>query len=357
MTMKNQIKIYRNSLALLLSAIAVGCTSVETIDSRQETPRPVAFSLQTAPTVTTRAASTLDNLWPSATVISISNGTNVYNYQTAAESSSTDDAVTLSPVSSIFYWPVDDPGWSFSAWYPATASPTSTSTATASITVNADQTETTTSEATYKSYDLLYCPPTTATFWATVPLVFHHQMARVIVMINSDGTEGHDEMVGSETVRKKEVVTNVALGGTNRLGLTGTITTFSTTGANGSTVWNVATKGACITKMRPLASHTNAASNLYAFECILPPQKDETADAPLIDITTSGAEDHNHQLITRTYTYKSAFDYKAGYQYTYNLAISEQGTVTLDRVKVEGWDATVVGVSADADYPNNSYPE
>ncbi len=357
MTMKKQINTYRNSLALLLTAIAMGCTSVETIESRQEAPRPVSFSLQMAPTVATRAASTLDNLWPSGVAISISNGTNVYNYTTAAESSSADVAVALSPVSSIFYWPVDDPTWSFTAWYPATASPTSTSTAPASITVNADQTTATTSDDVYKSYDLLYCPPTAATFWATVPLVFHHQMARVIVIINSDGTEGHEETVSNETVRKKEVVTNVALGGTNRLGLTGSITTFSTDGTNGSTVWNVATKDACITKMRPLASHTNATSNLYAFECILPPQKDETADAPLIDITTSGAEDHNHHLIARTYTYKSAFDYKAGYQYTYNLAISEQGTVTLDRVKVEGWDATVVGVSADADYPNNSYPE
>lgn len=349
MNRKNNPLIIGFMLSLLLAMLSVGCSS--DIDESQEQRVPVSFSTSFFKVSTTR--STLDNIWPNNFQITISDGTGkTYTYQTADNSSELASGATssLKPVTDAIYW--DNPSVVFSAWAPAggSAAPTSWD-------VPADQR--TISDADYLVNDRLYCPPeiTPFTFQQSTPihLQFHHELARIIVRINSSYTEGHEETVDEVKVTKKEVVENVAFGG-NRLALSGTIT-HSTTGVNGTTGWTLSeTKNLSITKMRPLASLTNASNNVYAFECIVIPQANTTTTDALIDITTSGAEDHTHTLVERTYTYKSAFEFQSGYQYTYDMAISEQGTVTLDRVKVQDWDGTVVAVDNGAVIPANSYP-
>lgn len=360
MNRKNPPLIIGFMLSLLLATVSAGCSS--DVDESHEQRVPVSFSTSFFKVSTTR--STLDNIWPNNFQITISDGTGkTYTYQTADNSSELASGATssLKPVTDAIYW--DNPTVVFSAWAPAggTAAPASwTVPADQSILDNSDPDNPKgISDAAYLANDLLYCPPeiTTFTFQQSTPihLQFHHELARIIVRINSSYTEGHEETVDEVTVTKKEVVENVAFGG-NRLALSGTIT-HSTTGANGSTTWALPeTKNLSITKMRPLASLTNASNNVYAFECIVIPQANTTTTDALIDITTSGAEDHTHTLVARTYTYKSAFEFKSGYQYTYDLAISEQGTVTLDRVKVQDWDGTVVAVDNGAVIPANSYP-
>ena len=348
MNRKNTPLIIGFMLSLLLAILSVGCSS--DVDESHEQRVPVSFSTSFFKVSTTR--STLDNIWPNNFQITISDGTGkTYTYQTADNSSelASGAASPLKPVTDIIYW--DNPTVVFSAWAPAggTAAPTS-------WTVPADQR--TISDADYLVNDRLYCPPEITSFTfrqsEAIHLQFHHELARIIVRINSNYTEGHVETVNEQQVIKKEVVENVSFGG-SRLALSGTIT-HSKTGVNSSTTWTLPeTKNLSITSMRPLASLTNASNNVYAFECIVIPQANTTGTDPLIDITTSGAEDHNHTLVARTYTYKSAFEFQSGYQYTYDLAISEQGTVTLDRVKVQDWDATV-SVNNGAVIPPNSYP-
>ena len=358
---KNMHKAGRLS-SLLLSILLTACSS-DVSDEVQEQDEPVAFSMAFCQAAT--RATTLDNIWPNGSVITISNGTNVYNYRTKSNSADAEAGtmVRLEPASAnYFFWPTTNKNWQFKAWYPATSNPTSTSTRTSGITVNADQTvydatdnATGITDAEYLGYDLLYSEyNSTSTYRGTVPLQFHHQMTRVIVQVNSDFTEGHEEKIENVTVRKKEVVDSVFFGG-DRLKLTGAITGFSTTGANGSTTWSVSGNPTSI-KMRPLSALSNPENNLYVFECILPPQANATSDALLITIITSGAEDHEHNLIKRTYKYYDSFNLQSGYQYTYDLAISEQGTITLDRVKVDGWNATVVAVDNGSVIPDNSYP-
>lgn len=349
-------------LSLLLSVLLVACSS-DISEEVQGHDEPVAFSLAFCQ-VKTRAT-TLDNIWPNGSVITISNGSNVYNYRTKSNSAGAEAGtmVQLEPASTnYFFWPSTNQNWQFKAWYPATSNPTSTSTRTSGITVNANQTvydatnnTSGITDAVYQGYDLLYSEyNSTSTYRATVPLQFHHQMTRVIVQVNSDFTEGHEEVIDNVTVRRKEVVKSVSFGG-ERLKLIGTITEFSTTGENGSTTWSVSGSSTSI-NMRPLTALSNPSNNLYVFECILPPQSDSDTNGLLVTITTSGAEDHEHNLIERTYKYYNSFSLQSGYQYTYDLAVSEQGTITLDRVKVEGWDSTVAEVDNEAVIPGKSYP-
>lgn len=314
-------------LSLLLSSLLTGCSS--DTEERLEQGEPVSFSIEFCKPST---RSTIDNIWPDNTEITVYNGTDKHNYKTGANSSAgTSGAATaLTPVSEAFYWTINNPNWQFSAWYPAGT------TATTSMTVAEDQSAVSADD--YNAYDILYCSPAAAAFKETIPLHFHHQMARVIVIVSSSLTE------------QKETVTSVAFGG-NKLGLTGTITTPSTTGENGTTVWSVeeSIKTKSIT-MRPRAADTDTERYLYAFECMVVPQT-YASDTGVVYLTTTGSTDGN-----RSYTYTSTFDLKAGYQYIYNLVLSEQGTIKLATVQVEDWDDTPVNVDNTATIPDNNYP-
>ena len=282
--------------------------------------RAVEFQMTFASTPATRAVTTLDNVWPSNTQVTISNGTNAYTYTTAATSgeAAVGQLVPLHSQSGIFYWTIDDPGWNFSAWYPSGDAPVQ------NISVNVDQTATGTAETDYLGYDLLYCPPTPASFWDVVPLTFYHQMTRVLVSLNTDATDA------------KEKVTNVEFGG-GKLNLAGTITTLGTTGDGGTTVWSVPAGTSTIT-MRDRTERDGEgknANNTYVYECMLPPQEVNDFTMSLVKITTDGSEDG-----VRTYTFKYALQLQAGYQTTYRLVLSEAGVVGIPTVQVMEWGST-----------------
>lgn len=347
-------EIYGCAFLLMILSMVMGCADEKELYV-SSAGYPIEFAIHFK-SDQPKTRSTLDNEWPLNTEISISNGTDVYIYKTGETVSDPADSYALSPKTSSFYWPVDHSNMSFEAWYPVAAARQ------AGITVAENQTvynETTNpsgiTDATYLGYDLLYCPEHEFAYLSNVQLEFFHQMSHVIVLVNTSATEGHDETIESEIVRVKEKVEGISFGG-GRLGLTGTISTYCTYGAaNGSTIWNTPTQSKSIA-MRPLAALTNASNNIYAFECILPPQSNATTTSPLINITTSGAVDHTNAPITRTYTYNDAYTLQSGYEYTYDLAISEQGTITIDKVKVDPWNATVQNVNNTATIPNNSYP-
>ena len=314
----------------------------------------MAFSLAFNNTVTRAGVDdnrTIDNLWPKDAHVTISNVTSTYTVAMGAKTSdftvgespslSSDVATSLSPIADDgnFIWPTTNPNWSFSAWYPAGDHPQM------NITVAADQTvwkETSNpnglKDAEYNAYDLLYCPSTTVTFrQKPVTLNFLHQLARVVVIVNSNYTEDKGE------------VTAVEFGG-GKVALSGSIQNLGTTGANGATTWTTGTQNSTI-KMRDHSTDDEKASHVYTYECMLPPQASDGTVSNLVKIYS-----HGTQKGERTFkTSDMSFEMKAGYQYTYNLLISEQGVITLATVMVTDWE-TGQAVGNTATIPNNSYP-
>lgn len=331
---------------MLLAMLMISCSS-DSFDDVQEVNEPVVFSLSFGNTVT--RAATVDNLWPANTQITISNGSNK-TYTTGNNPSNVSGAATsLTPIGDdAFIWPTTNPSWSFSGWYPAGTSPTT------NMTVAADQTiydEVTNmsgiTDAVYYGYDILYCPPVAVSFrQKPVALTFLHQMARVVVIVNSSYTE------------TKETVTGVEFGG-GRLAVSGNITNQPATNANGTTTWSVGTQNQTV-KMRPNASKTDATSNVYAFECMLPPQSGGAKttlnkEDNLILISSMTKEE---TPASRNYIYDTSFNMQAGYQYTYNLLISERGVITLATVKVTDWQTgtPINNSNGVTTIPGNNYP-
>ena len=327
--MINRKNIIRNAqivATLILVGLSIACSN--SADELQQGQRvPVSFSLGFDVSVT--RTSVFENVWPNNTVITISNGTDRFNYTTSSTSGSaySGEAVSITPtdLEHQFYWPVSDPSWKFSAWYPddnvngptlmMTVVPNQ-SVKTATNTVGID-------EDVYTGWDILYMPPTSATWRSTVALALKHQLARVIVTVNTTLTEKHEKVV------------NIAFGG-NRLGLTG-IGTVSNT--DGQITW-AASGTSSITYMRERTTEEEKTVNRYVFECLLPPQANNTTTAELIKISTTGAikEGTTDTPEPRTYIYKNAFDLQPGYQYTYNLVITEKGKVLLGSVELSQWD-------------------
>lgn len=325
-------------LPLMLSVLTAGCSTDQT-ESQESVP--VVFSSQLGASVT-RGIS--DNIWPDNTKISVFNGTDTYTYQTVAGSSAlaSGEAAAIKPITaangSAFFWPINapTPAWQFSAWYPMA------DTAPSSLTVSDNQTATNLPEAEYANYDILYCPAVTSTFRQAVPLVFYHQAARVIVRVNSSFTEG------------REVVESMTFGG-GRLALSGTLTP-GTSGEGGTAAWTTTGTTTNTITMRDRSTEEGKALCNYVFECILPPQSNTTVTGQeLIKMTTSGGTDDLGAPEARTYTHKDVFDLKAGYLYTYNLIISEKGTITLSTVKVVPW-SDPISVPNTAVIPDNNYP-
>ena len=232
-----------------------------------------------------------------------------------------------------FFWPVSNPNWSFCGWYPA-ENPFNKN-------VNVEQNQESLTSEAYSSCDKLYCPLTPATFRENVRLKFYHQMARVIVRVNSSATEYQEKVI------------NITIGG-NRLGLTGTIENPGISGDNSPTIqWSDVSGSNSITMRKMTADDI---SHIYQYECILPPQSNTASDTELIKIFTSGYVEEDGNNKDFTYTYRGNFDYKAGYQYTYNLTASQRGTIIVATLKVEPW-STAPEIVGDADYPNNSYSD
>lgn len=320
-------------LSLLLTPLLAACSADSTISTAETeaTPEPVVFAMTFGKNTSITRATTLDNLWPANTVVSISNGTKIDYTTGTTPSTSASIATKLTPAgANAFYWPSSDPVWKFSAWYPAGDSPAM------SATVVADQGNL--EETPYQAYDLLYCPPTSVTFrQKPIELTFLHQLARVVVIVNSTYTE------------RKEQVTEVKFGNGN-IALSRNIDALPNNHANGQTTWKDGTQNSTII-MRANATMTDTDNHVYTFECMVPPQTSTGTVENLVQITTSGSEDGN-----RTYNYSDAFDLKSGYQYTYTILISERGAITLATVKVTDW-TTGAPVENTALYPDISYPD
>lgn len=315
--------------AILLATWLTACSGDPFVDDSGVAGESVVFSGAFNGIVT--RAGTNDNLWPANTEVTISNGTSQINYTTGATPSTTSGAPTslTAAGSEQFIWPTVNPNWSFSAWYPAGNA------VSMSIGVAANQNGL--SDDAYHAYDLLYCPPMTVTFrQKPINLVFLHQMARIVVIVNSSYTE------------KKETVTDVKYGD-GHIALSRNINTLTTESANGVTTWKDGTQNSTII-MRPNTAMTNTSSHVYGFECIVPPQTYDTKIDHLVNISTTGATKGN-----RTYYFGDTFDLKSGFQYTYNLLISEQGVITVATVEVTDW-TTGTPISNMATIPNSSYP-
>ena len=310
-------------------------------ESMAEAGEPVTFAMAFGNGMT-RTGTTIDNVWPANKTVTIANATAMHDFTTGSTVTVNSDGTTqLTPVSDNFIWPINNPSWSFRGWYPAGENPPS------GITVAADQSTLTATD--YEAYDLLYCPPTAVTFrQKPVALTFLHQLARVVVIIGSGYTD------------TKETVTGVEFGG-HKLSLTGTISSLGTTlNTNGTTTWNVtaANQTNSIT-MRANSDMTDATNHTYAFECMLPPQtyKENESVVSVSNLIKITSEKKAPEAgVQRTYHYDNTIDMKAGYQYTYNLLISEQGVVTLATVKVTDW-ITGAPVNNNAVIPPNNYPE
>lgn len=316
---------------VLLSVITVACSDVSSNEPAGDASA-VAFSPRLHAPVT---RSTLDNSWTTGQTIRITNGTDTYDYSYDA---GTD---TWTAVGSKFYWPINNPSWDFEAWPADYGEAPKTE-----MTVKANQTANTTdtendgiTEASYEDYDLLYCPPTSATYRQPVTLSFLHQMARVVVILNTNNTEEQDE------------VTKIELGNSH-IGLKGSIATQATTSANAT--WTLDNSSAYTGKTITMRNRTTADEkkrNVYTFECMLPPQRYDTS-AKLLSITTDykdGGTTKHH-----TFSYTATFNYQSGNVYTYDLAASAAGKIILLNMQVQPWEA-VENIDNTAVY-DNVYP-
>lgn len=319
---KNIIRLAQIVATLMLVNLSIACSN-STDELQHKQLMPVSFSLGFDVSVT--RTTIFENIWPNNTEITISNGTDQFNYTTSSTSgsASSGEAVSISPADpdDQFYWPVSDPSWKFSAWYPAGDNPTLTMAVVSNQSVKTATNTDGIDEDTYTRWDILYMPPTSATWRSTAALALKHQLARVIVTVNTTLTEYH------------ETVANIAFGG-NRLGLTGT-----GTNTDGQITWTASGTNS-ITYMRNRTTEEEKAVNRYVFECLLPPQADNNTTAELIKISTTGAikEGTTDEPEPRTYIYKNAFNLLPGYQYTYNLVITEKGKVLLGSVQLSQWD-------------------
>ncbi|MBQ9262368.1 MAG: fimbrillin family protein [Prevotella sp.] len=320
-------------IALLLPFYA-GCNkNADTIPSAEG--MPVVFSLGFG--VTTR--STLDNVWPDNTRIAISKGSgNVLSYYTPENSASagSGNAVTLTTdASNMLSWPSTNPGWTFTAWYPySAAAPTG-------ITVANDQSNIT--DVIYYGYDIMYAPQVANIYQATVPLIFYHQMSRVVATVNTDNTTN------------KETVTSVTFGeGTNDIRVSGTLTPGVTGGA--TTIadrWSTTSATDSYITMRKTSTETEETSHIYTFECMLPSQSGGSSDKTLLKITTSYTEDETQK--SHTYIYKAAYDLKPGYQNNYYITCKEGNVIIIITSTVAGWNSTTVHKEGGAYIPDNQY--
>ena len=327
----------RYATFILLTMLVSSCSDKESEQPVGERI-PVRFRVGFNVDANSTRASTIDNVWTAGREhIAVKNVvTNKICEYTPSSELTNEGAVYLNIVNEAdyYFWPKVNPNWSFTGWYPygGTAAPTT-------LSVDADQRVRTGSDGitdeTYWGYDKLYAPSVTASFLSVVPLVFYHQLARVVVNVNSSYTED------------KEAVLSVDFGSDN-IGLIGTITTLGSTGSGGTEVWG-SVSGSNTIHMRKTSSATSEASNVYTFECLLPPQSGGNDTTPLLTITTDAASEN-------VYLYKTAYNLVAGYQYNYEMAISAQGLITITSVSVNNWDATTVNVSNTATIPGNNYP-
>ena len=324
---------YRLSVIGLLTATTVwwtACSDSDTVGMQsQESRVPVVFTADMQGTGLTRSTQTVDhNRWTADDEIAISDATadSPKKYKAAASSETDGGSVTFNYYddNNIIYWPADKRDMRYDAWYPYSAArPTQT------LTVPADQTSLTPGD-----YDLLYAPGASQAFVQgdaqypdpqAVALTFYHQMVRIIINIEiqTDNTWG-----------------SIVIGnGSNNIGRTRAVTTLGVTGEDATdatrSTWGTLTDKSEITPKQISADNVN---KRYSYECMLPPQEG-TNDYDLMTITTNVSGGGTH-----VYTYKTHYNFKAGYIYTYNLGLSIKG-ITMTAT-IQDWnDQTLKTVS------------
>ena len=324
---------------LLLMLFAIGCSdNKETLTGKDGMPVMFSMSFPSAMTVT---RSTLDNVWPNSTVISVSNGTATYQYVTPENSASASSGaiLPLSPYGDVLLnWPATNPNWSFTAKYPHDWDPAE------NITVANDQSTANTdiTDNVYWAYDKIYAPAVSGYYQTTVPLKFYHQMARVVVVVSTANTALQD------------VVTSVTFGqGSKDVDVVGSITKLGETGSGATdeskkTVWSTTPATNSYITMRKTSIKTEEDSHVYTFECMLPPQSGGAADTDLLTIYTTTNE------APRKYVYQATYSLEAGCQYNYFITCKESGVIMVNTLTVSGWNTNVV-VSNTAFVPDISY--
>lgn len=314
---------------------------------------PVVFSASMQESIT--RSSTLDNEWTSAMHVAVRNTTNnqVLDYVVQSDQTTLRPA-TMGTVSgsnpwwsaaqaaTTFWWPASTQSLTFDAW--CVNGGAYSSAQPESFTVAVDQN--TQSADDYQKQDVLYAPAVETAWKQTVPLVFYHQMARVVVTVNSSLTEG------------AQSVTGVTFG-SNNMFRTGSISNWGYTGtqatiSGNATAWDrnsLANPSTIV--MRNTAS--DATNKVFTYECLLPPQSGGNESTALITITTTpSATATAVERNSDTYTLKQAYDMKAGYLYDYNIAVSEKGKVSITTVMVYDWSSTE-NVAGTATVPNAGY--
>lgn len=327
-------------LALLLSA----CSSNGEQDSFL-LPEPVDFSMEFGNSQT-RANTTLDNVWPSQAEVAVYDNTHILKYKTPTyqdpeNAPASEASVSLQGVSEKFFWPTDGQSKFFSAWYPYTSTVPELP---LTVTVAEDQTTTGIPEnSDYYNYDKLYSPAKLFGFRKRVSLKFYHQMCRIVVNVNAIATQG--------------IVNSIALGNGN-IKLSGEITTLGETGdgATGTkTVWDNLSGSATI-KMRKDTERSSETTRMYTFECILPPQSGGDFETQLLYISGSAYNKTSLSQEAKNYRYSAEYDWKAGYQYNYNMSLTKEGALTVSTVTVKNWGTTDFAYG-DADVPDAYYGE
>lgn len=302
MSVKNR---YHRHTLWMLAALLAAC-STETVEPEAGLQQvPVVFTTGMQGSLT-RSQQTYDvSRWTQgdAIAVSVASANSPKQYTADASSSADGGTTTFSPAdaANTIYWPADKRDMHYDAWYPWSASrPTS-------ATVPATQTAT-------GDYDLLYAPGESHAFvqgtgqypdLQAVPLVFYHQMVRLIIniTIKTDDTWGSLTIGDGTNIGRTRAIT--------RLGTTGETATDAT-----ATTWGTLSDLSAVTPWLRSSDHTN---KVYQYECILPPQSGTNAN-DLMTIVTKISGSNN-----RTYHYKAAYDFKAGYQYTYSFELSIQG--------------------------------
>lgn len=313
------------ALLMMLSFALAACSADDTSAPAEERI-PVAFT--TGFSGMTRST-TIENAWTSGDAIAVTNGIATHRY-TAAANSEVGGAVNLTfgDYESQFFWPNDEPHWSFTAWYPYQA------TQHTSVNLAADQRSTsvdmpadggTLTADAYRQYDLLFCPAVSSTIRKRVHLLFYHQLAHVVV----------NATVSTKSGTTTEQVTGILLGSEN-VAVTGALT-MGTTGTSVETPtisWTVNTSDQTNTiKMR----HTATTGSLFKFESMLPPQTIGDSDTPLLTVTTTDG------TLTRTYIYKAPCTLRAGYEYTITLTINELGILKVETLQIASWNTGTNG--------------
>ena len=254
------------------------CTQDELTGDTCKGQYPLTLTATVAGRADTRA--TVEGTWEKDNAIILAIGENKYTYQYG-----TDNAWTSSTP---YFWKEGDDAISVSAY-------SFGGKATGDYTVQADQN----ADDGYQSSDFLYAPAVEVAHGEDAELTFYHQTAKVVVNIKKEGIMAEN--------REHEVAIQGALSGTFT----------APTGEDTFGTWTESSTSSSITP-QTITSTEYAAS----YQALLIPQTIAEGKT-LFTFTVDG----------QTYYYKvpsGGITWEGGKEYTYNMTLTMNGTVTVD---------------------------